>query len=306
MKRRLAWIPLYHRDMRLATAHLQGDAFAAYMRLFMQACDRFGLLPLHEDELRSLSSTTKAEWRKVRDQVLAFFVPTPEGYLHTWLRDQLDSAAALIDARSEAGTKAVTARWEARSQKLDEENLSKQSSISEPVSNDINELEIRIEYAADTHLHKKKERKKDESSGLDVREVVEVDLLGVIEPPEPKPQRVRKPALTPAKTDDEFDAFWAAYPRKDGRHLARIEYGRAIKSGARPIELLAAVQAFPFSHDRYDQYAKNWLKGRVWLDQPHRGVASKSDAVHKPSRSDWARPARPEIDFIDATCVEIP
>ena len=308
MKRKLAWIPLHHRDMRLATSHLSGDAFGAYMRLFMQACDRFGVLPLNEEELRRLCSNTKAEWRKVRDQVLEFFVHTPEGYVHTWLRGELDKAAALIETRSEAGTRAVTARWQAHSQKLDTENLSKQSLKSEPDLCEINDLAIRNVYDSDTHLHKNKEREENESSGLLAIDTVEVDLLGAVSAPEPKPARAKKPQMTAAEIDAAFSEFWSAYPRKDGRFMARAEYGKAIKSGVTPTELLAAVRAYPFKHDCYDKHAKNWLNGRVWQDQPnpHQGVASGSKAVHKPSKSDWARPGRPNDDFIETTYVEIP
>lgn len=82
MPRNPATIRLHHRDIRRATEHMQLGAYGAYMRLFLYSCDNDGLVPLGDEELRTLCGMTRGEWRKVQTQVLAFFVRTDEGYLH--------------------------------------------------------------------------------------------------------------------------------------------------------------------------------------------------------------------------------
>lgn len=79
------------------------------------------------------------------------------------------------------------------------------------------------------------------------------------------------------ETDDGFEAFWAAYPKKSGDiRQAYFEYLGAIQSGATPDALMAAVAwQKEQKEQRYFPAAEKWLRNRGWTERPEAGGSAK-------------------------------
>lgn len=86
---------------------------------------------------------------------------------------------------------------------------------------------------------------------------------------EPAPAREKKPSAKKpgkGKSDDAFDAFWAAYPRKADKKKARQAWTRAIRD-ADPKTIIAGAENYAADPNRVDQYTKlpaSWLNAGAW------------------------------------------
>lgn len=76
------------------------------------------------------------------------------------------------------------------------------------------------------------------------------------------------------KGADDFDAFWDAYDKKEGRKSAKAKYRIALrKPGVTPERLIEAARsyiAYQRSQDKHPTYTKNptsWLNGEHWNDE---------------------------------------
>lgn len=66
---------------------------------------------------------------------------------------------------------------------------------------------------------------------------------------------------------EEFEAWWAWYPRKVGKGQARRAYATARRKASREA-LLDAVRSYPWgSTGKYCPHASTWLNGERWLDE---------------------------------------
>ena len=66
----------------------------------------------------------------------------------------------------------------------------------------------------------------------------------------------------------DFDAFWAAYPRKVGKGSARTAYARALKAGATAGAILDGVRGAHWNPDpQFVPHPATWLNGDRWLDE---------------------------------------
>lgn len=67
-----------------------------------------------------------------------------------------------------------------------------------------------------------------------------------------------------------FDAFWRAYPRREGKGAARKAWDRAIRR-ARAEDIIAGAQRYGADPNRVDQFtahASTWLNAERWTDEP--------------------------------------
>ena len=76
----------------------------------------------------------------------------------------------------------------------------------------------------------------------------------------------------------EFEAWWAAYPRKEGKGAAYKAYRLAKKRA--PVErLLAAATRYATARrgqdQQYTKQAATWLNGDCWHDEPPVTAASR-------------------------------
>lgn len=91
------------------------------------------------------------------------------------------------------------------------------------------------------------------------------------EPRSAEPSRtIREPSKS-VRPRANFDAFWAAYPRKVGKGAARKAYDKAVKR-ADPDEISAGLsRQLPTLSQKQTQYiphASTWLNEERWTDEP--------------------------------------
>jgi hypothetical protein len=73
---------------------------------------------------------------------------------------------------------------------------------------------------------------------------------------------------------DDFDAFWASYPRKTGKLVALREYAKARRL-ASSAEILAGVERFRQNlpeEARYIPHPRTWLFQGRWMDEDDQPV----------------------------------
>lgn len=96
------------------------------------------------------------------------------------------------------------------------------------------------------------------------------------------------PSARAAKPSEDFQKFWASYPKRDGanpKHPAEKVFAAAVKSGTAPAEIIGAADRYRSQMRSkqqegtpYVQQAQNWLKQRRWQDYPA-GEASAADNI---------------------------
>jgi hypothetical protein len=96
------------------------------------------------------------------------------------------------------------------------------------------------------------------------------------------------------KDDPNFQAFWALYPRKEGKGAARTAYRKACRN-VPPEVLLEAVQRYASDPNRdaaYTAHASTWLNQERWDDAPlpQREAATAGDKRMERNRRliEWA------------------
>ena len=83
-------------------------------------------------------------------------------------------------------------------------------------------------------------------------------------------EQTRATALRTPATPQDFDAFWATYPRRRDKRKAEKAYSAALKR-ADPDTILEGARRYaedPNREDRYTKYPEGWLNGDGWLDEP--------------------------------------
>jgi hypothetical protein len=102
-------------------------------------------------------------------------------------------------------------------------------------------------------------------------------------------KKPRKTATMKPTDDQEFDQFWAEYPRKEGtsKKEAAASYRRARKTASAG-EILIGLRVYPFSTEtKFQPHAATWLNQRRW--EQHKDTAPQRVIVAPtpPSRSSW-------------------
>ena len=84
---------------------------------------------------------------------------------------------------------------------------------------------------------------------------------------ETKPRKTRRAKV--GESDPDWQAFYAAYPRKIAPSPGLVAWQRAIASGATPAQIMNALRRFKFSDDdRYIPYPASWLNSGNWKITP--------------------------------------
>src|SRR5262249_61365141 len=72
--------------------------------------------------------------------------------------------------------------------------------------------------------------------------------------------------------DENFESFWAQYPRKVEKLAARRAYNRAIKNGVGQAEILRGAMRYAAERAgqeaRFTKHPTTWLNGGCWEDEP--------------------------------------
>ena len=100
--------------------------------------------------------------------------------------------------------------------------------------------------------------------------------------------------------DPGFEAFWSAYPRREGKGQARRAWGAAVRK-VTPEAILAGLSRATFSNDpKFRPLPATWLNGERWLDQqptsdappdPTNPQAGENGSVPAPSDDPWGADA---------------
>jgi len=78
-----------------------------------------------------------------------------------------------------------------------------------------------------------------------------------------------------ADADEDFDAFWQAYPRKVGKQDARKSWAKALRL-TDVATILAGVAGYPFSDDpKFIPHPAKWLNDGRWEDEQPKPVEKK-------------------------------
>lgn len=69
-------------------------------------------------------------------------------------------------------------------------------------------------------------------------------------------------------TEDDFDTFWRAYPRRISKGAARTAFARAIRKTSLEIMLAAIADYIRLKPERIDfKHPATWLNGECWDDE---------------------------------------
>lgn len=127
-KRRAArpdtWMPLYIGDYLADTMHLTARQHGAYLLLIMAMWRSNGVLPHDDTVMMTAARLSKPEWRQDRPVIMAFFQDSPDGWRQKRVVEELERAATITDARSEAGATGAERKWGAS---LDRQNAASRS-----------------------------------------------------------------------------------------------------------------------------------------------------------------------------------
>jgi hypothetical protein len=68
---------------------------------------------------------------------------------------------------------------------------------------------------------------------------------------------------------DEFEAFWAAFPRKVGKLAAKLEWSKALKLSSVE-DIMSGVERYKACKPDYADWChpKTWLHQGRWMDEP--------------------------------------
>lgn len=110
-----------------------------------------------------------------------------------------------------------------------------------------------------------------------------------------------------AGADEDFDAFWAAYPRKVAKKEARKCWRKAIDQGADPAVLIQAAKRYQQARQgepaRFTKHPTTWLNQGCWDDEdlhPPGEDPGDPDPAVVLGPDCWSPPAAPfEVEFGD-------
>jgi hypothetical protein len=109
----------------------------------------------------------------------------------------------------------------------------------------------------------------------------------------PTPLLLKTHTPAPPPQPDLFDAFWTAYPRKVGKAYARTAWTKALKRGADPAAVVAAVPRHAaYWHQtqtqaQYIPYPSTWLNGDRYEDDLQT-PQQPADTTRQPQHERWA------------------
>jgi hypothetical protein len=92
---------------------------------------------------------------------------------------------------------------------------------------------------------------------------------------------------------DPFDAFWSAYPRQVAKPKARQAWAKAIKHGANPADVVAAVTAHATAwgdastETRFIPHPATWLNGERYNDEPDPPARKGRGPYQNPDDDDY-------------------
>lgn len=125
------------------------------------------------------------------------------------------------------------------------------------------------------------------------------EMQTVCPEPEPEPSITKVIDISSNAFDEEFNQFWAIYPRKENKQSARRAFKQALK--AETLEgILAGALRYrddPNRDPAFTKHGQTWLNNQCWNDDP---LPARNKANAKLANQQSAREA-----FLSATTPEI-
>lgn len=103
------WMPLYVGDYLADTMHLTGPEHGAYLLLLMHSW-RTGALPDDDRKLAAIARTDAKAWAAMRDDIMAFFTRSGDGFIQGRLERVRAEQGAKVEQRRAAGRASALAR----------------------------------------------------------------------------------------------------------------------------------------------------------------------------------------------------
>lgn len=292
--RSLTWMKFNPGDYRRDTSHLSTLEHGAYFLLIMDAWTRGGLLPRDSDGLRIITVLGRREWKKIEQKVMGFFVLTPDGYRHKRIDAELDNAVAYMDQKRDAGRASSEKRNQDGEHKTtiggntkkiqggfngeDGQNITDHEKIDQPIDFIENVLNGRC-IPVGTETGRTLQRDANETPNAPPPHLQEQEHLQIPNrdykesPPTPKPKTASTTGGR-SVSEDDFETFWKAYPRRVGKGSARRALARAVRL-ASVGEIVLAIQHTRFDHrEKFIPHPATWLNDQRWLDENTRGDAA--------------------------------
>ena len=123
--------------------------------------------------------------------------------------------------------------------------------------------------------------------------------------PYPSPLPSPKPKPIKNTYSNEFEMFWAEYPRKKEKKNALKSFDKAIKDGVGLSDLIEGAKKYALSvegkEQKYIKHPKTWLNGGCWDDE-HEETKPDPNAKIYDEFYGWTTEA--ELDKIEKECIE--
>ncbi len=230
------------------------------------------------DRMLAHLSRAGAEWPRIREAVMRSWVKCADGRLYHPVVAEKACEAWERKQKQKARTQGAT---EARRRKREEEQLRAQLAALQAEQAECGDADLFAGLGGDDTstsrstlraTSRSTSRSPQDQTGPD-QTSSENSLRSFSPPPPDKPApggRVAK--IYRLEEERAFAAFWEAYPAaaRTAPDYARAAYRKALRAGATPERILAAVQRETWRDDpRYITSPANWLKGGSWrLDAP--------------------------------------
>ncbi|CAB4202795.1 Protein of unknown function DUF1376 [uncultured Caudovirales phage] len=114
------WMPLYIADYLADTSHLNRSQHGSYLLLLMAYWRRGGPLPDDDAVLAQIAKCTPKQWENDKPIIADFFKSNSGLWSQDKADRELSKAAANVKARSEAGVKGATGRWQTHGKRISE------------------------------------------------------------------------------------------------------------------------------------------------------------------------------------------
>ena len=246
-----------------------GDEFKAGVSLWCKSWNQVpaGSLPDNDRVLAHLSTAGK-DWPNVKEMAMRGWVLCSDG---RWYHPVVSEKAVTAWGKRIAQRERAEKRWKNKGKaEIKEEKPSHGNATA--LENVCHGNATASENASRGICHgNARERERERES-----------IIDIIPPISPKQDETH--------SDDEFDKFWQAYPRKQGKQTARRSFAKARKSAA-IAEIMAGLNAhnavWPKASDPRAQYIPHpstWLNEGRWGDDPQHSAAvqDRGSTTRKP------------------------
>lgn len=244
-KKRNHFLPWWVGDYLADTSHLTTEQHGAYLLLLAHEW-RTGPLPLDPAQLAQIVRMAPGAWRRrCEATVMRFFTRTEGGWVQSRLEAERAEVEELSEKRAENGRRGaiITNRKRDPQSAENTTNPIPGDAAGPPANGAANE---RHPYPQESNSSLRSESDSPQRA---------MPLLRVVEP---KPDH-----------GAEFQEWYAAYPRKEGRKDAMAAYVKARKGGMSASALLSALAAYRWPDERrFYPHPATWLNGRRWEDEP--------------------------------------